>query len=293
MNEGPPLRGTALGVLEQKCHLYRPVFVVDWAKVVSSMISWRIFGWSALGACLLVSATSSAHAADHITLKNGFDLVCDHQELQGEHVRLFLAKGNGNFVDVDTAEIASSETVPDLPVAAAAVAKAPVAPLEAVPSAAELHQMVGKAGGEHNLDVDLLESVIRAESGGHIRAVSRTGARGLMQLMPRTAEELGVADSFAAEQNINGGTAYLNGLLERYHDNVALALAAYNAGPAAVDKYHGIPPYRETRSYVARVIHEFNRRKRECTRRAALAAAEARTAQAAAAAAPAGNAVRE
>jgi soluble lytic murein transglycosylase-like protein len=87
-----------------------------------------------------------------------------------------------------------------------------------------------------------------------------------MQLMPGTASQLGVADSFRAEQNINGGTAYLNTLLERYHDNLALALAAYNAGPAAVDKYHGIPPYRETRRYVARIIHDFNRRKLEAAR---------------------------
>jgi soluble lytic murein transglycosylase-like protein len=83
-----------------------------------------------------------------------------------------------------------------------------------------------------------------------------------MQLMPATAAELGVADAFAADQNIGGGTAYLDQLLTRYRDNIAFALAAYNAGPAAVDRYHGIPPYPETRAYVARVIREFNRRKR-------------------------------
>jgi soluble lytic murein transglycosylase-like protein len=87
--------------------------------------------------------------------------------------------------------------------------------------------------------------------------------------MPGTASQLGVADTFRADQNINGGTTYLNSLLERYHDNLALALAAYNAGPAAVDKYHGIPPYRETRLYVARIIHDFNRRKAETAAHAA------------------------
>ena len=81
-----------------------------------------------------------------------------------------------------------------------------------------------------------------------------------MQLMPKTAAEQGVADSFEPGQNVRGGSAYIDELLRRYHDNMALALAAYNAGPAAVDRYHGIPPYHETRVYVARVIHEFNRR---------------------------------
>jgi soluble lytic murein transglycosylase-like protein len=81
-----------------------------------------------------------------------------------------------------------------------------------------------------------------------------------MQLMPSTAAGQGVTDSFKPDQNVRGGSTYMDSLLARYHDNLALALAAYNAGPAAVDRYHGIPPYAETRAYVARVIHEFNRR---------------------------------
>jgi soluble lytic murein transglycosylase-like protein len=120
--------------------------------------------------------------------------------------------------------------------------------------------MLSEVGQEHNLDVDLLASVVKAESGGNVRAVSRAGARGLMQLMPSTANDLGVQDSFKPGDNVRGGSTYLDALLTRYHENLALALAAYNAGPAAVDKYHGIPPYHETHAYVARVIHEFNQR---------------------------------
>ncbi len=134
--------------------------------------------------------------------------------------------------------------------------------------------MLTQAGTVHNIDVDLLASLVKAESGGNARAVSQAGAQGLMQLMPATATSLGVHDSFQPDQNVRGGSAYLDVLLTRYHDNLSLALAAYNAGPAAVDKYHGIPPYSETRAYVARVIHEFNRRvlAREAqTRRAATA----------------------
>jgi soluble lytic murein transglycosylase-like protein len=135
--------------------------------------------------------------------------------------------------------------------------------------------MLVKAGNDHNLDVDLLASLVKAESGGNAQAVSSAGAQGLMQLMPGTANQLGVKDSFEPSQNVRGGTTYLDELLTRYHDNLSLALAAYNAGPEAVDKYHGIPPYHETRIYVARVIHEFNRRvlarEAEAKRLAALA----------------------
>ncbi|HTZ59207.1 MAG TPA: lytic transglycosylase domain-containing protein [Acidobacteriaceae bacterium] len=194
------------------------------------------------------------HAAESVTLTNGFNMVCDHREPDGDRVRLYTSQGSSNFVEVDAAEIASVEEVPDPP---------PSPKLTAEPKLthADVHQLIARAGAEHNLDVDLLASVVRAESGGNIHAVSRAGAQGLMQLMPGTAAQLGVTDSFRADQNINGGTAYLDALLVKYHDQLALALAAYNAGPAAVDKYHGIPPYRETRVYVARVITEFNRRK--------------------------------
>lgn len=200
-------------------------------------------------------------AAEHITLRNGFDLICDHREVAGDRVRLYMTPSATSFTEVATGDIVSSEFLqlpaPAPPPDAQATQPAPD------PSPQQIREMAAKAGQAQNLDVDLLASVIRAESNGKVHAVSRAGARGLMQLMPQTASDLGVTDSFRAEQNINGGTAYLNDLLKRYHDDLALALAAYNAGPAAVDKYHGIPPYRETRLYVARIIHDFNRRKAE------------------------------
>jgi hypothetical protein len=220
------------------------------------MSKMSVFG-SCLGVLALLGTVPAVQAAEEVTLRNGFNLLCDHREETGGKVRLYTSKDSGNFVEVDAAEIASIDTVPDPPAATAPSGEIPEPKL----TDADVHQLISKAGASHNLDVDLLASVVRAESGGNIHAVSRTGAQGLMQLMPGTAAQLGVADSFRADQNINGGTAYLDALLVRYHDNLALALAAYNAGPAAVDKYHGVPPYRETRIYVARVIREFNRRK--------------------------------
>jgi soluble lytic murein transglycosylase-like protein len=222
---------------------------------------------------IVLAAAGVARAADasplHVTLKNGFDLICDHRETVGERVRLYLEPGSQSFVEVAGLEIASVEAAPAIPQKTVANLSTKQNSM-ANPTAEEIRGMMSRAGVKHNVDVDLLASVVRAESGGNVRAVSRTGARGLMQLMPGTAAELGVKDSFHPEQNINGGTAYLDALLLRYHDNIALALAAYNAGPAAVERYHGIPPYRETRAYVARVIHEFNRRKTLATQSAKL-----------------------
>jgi soluble lytic murein transglycosylase-like protein len=206
-----------------------------------------------------------AHAAEHVTLKNGFDLFCDHREPDGDKVRLYTDANGSSFLEVDATDIVADEHV-DLPKPAATQSPRPAAVVSAVPagpeklSDADLQPLLTKAGTAYNLDADLLASVVRQESGGHARAVSRAGAQGLMQLMPGTASDLGVSNSFAPTENIQGGTAYLNELLKKYNDNLPLALAAYNAGPAAVDRYHGIPPYRETRAYVARVIREYNRR---------------------------------
>jgi hypothetical protein len=233
---------------------------------------------------LIAAAAMALHgrAAERVTLSNGFAQVCDHHEVVAGKYRLYTAKGIGSYIEFPVDQIAGIEVIPDPP-------PEPVAPVEktaaaenagvSVASAADakltpgdLHEMLASAGTAHNLDEDLLASVVKAESNGNVRAVSRAGAKGLMQLMPETAADLGVEDSFRPEQNVRGGSAYLDSLLTRYHDNVALALAAYNAGPAAVDKYHGMPPYRETKLYVARVIHEFNRRVKERQRLAAPAA---------------------
>jgi hypothetical protein len=210
------------------------------------------------GLAVLVSVPA-LQAAEQVTLTNGFILSCDHRELAGDKVRLYTEPGSESFVEVDAARIASVDVIPD----------PPAQPAQPKLTDADVHELIARAGANHNLDVDLLASVVQAESGWNIHAVSRTGAQGLMQLMPATAAGLGVTDSFRPDQNINGGTAYLDELLVKYHDRLALALAAYNAGPAAVDKYHGIPPYRETRAYVARVIREFNRRKQQDRLRAA------------------------
>ena len=113
---------------------------------------------------------------------------------------------------------------------------------------------VQKAAAKYNLQPGLIKAVIRAESNFQVGAVSRAGARGLMQLMPATAKELGVTDSFDIDQNIDGGAKYLRKMLDRFDGNVRRALAAYNAGPATVIKYNGRVPYPETRQYVKRVL---------------------------------------
>jgi soluble lytic murein transglycosylase-like protein len=214
-----------------------------------------------------------------VTVRGGAQFDCVRSETDGDQVRLYLlptVRANtpgesSNYIQVPADSVLSVEEIQDpLPLPAVQ----PAAPRPTTPlTPAEMAEMLSRAGTRHNIDADLLASVVKAESNGNVHAVSRAGAQGLMQLMPGTASTLGVHDSFVPEQNIGGGTAYLDQLLKRYKDNIALALAAYNAGPLAVDRYHGIPPYRETRAYVARVIREFNRRKLAASANLAIASA--------------------
>lgn len=236
----------------------------------------RFRGKIVIALCGLAGLTPAAWAGERVTLSNGFAMACDHHAQFEDRTRLYLSAGEDNYIEFPSAEITTIDVIPDPP---ARPAQAEVQPSKRNSnlSAADVGEILARAGKAHNLDVDLLASVVKAESGGNARAVSRAGARGLMQLMPDTAAGMGVQDSFAPEQNVRGGSAYLDSLLTKYHDNLALALAAYNAGPAAVDRYHGIPPYHETRAYVARVIHEFNRRvlAREAELRSAVASSAA------------------
>lgn len=119
----------------------------------------------------------------------------------------------------------------------------------------EFGPIIKQAAAQHSVDASLLRAVIHVESAFNSRAVSPKGARGLMQLMPGTAKLLGVRNSFDPAQNVHGGARYLSNLLRKYGGNVKLALAAYNAGPEAVERYSGIPPYQETVNYVKRVLY--------------------------------------
>ena len=117
-----------------------------------------------------------------------------------------------------------------------------------------LRERINDHAMAQDLDPKLVEALIRVESAFNARALSNKGAMGLMQLMPGTATELGVENAFDIEENLRGGTAYLRSLLDRFSGDLTLALAGYNAGPGAVEKYGGIPPYRETTDYVRRVM---------------------------------------
>ena len=132
---------------------------------------------------------------------------------------------------------------------------------ESAAPATDLDEVIGAASTRNKIDRDLVVSLIRAESGFNAKAVSPKGAKGLMQLMPETASRLGVQDPMDPVSNVEGGTRYLRELLELFHNDVTKALAAYNAGPQRVAQYGGVPPYQETRAYIARILSDLHRQK--------------------------------
>jgi soluble lytic murein transglycosylase-like protein len=204
---------------------------------------------------LLALACVSAPAADLAVLRNGFSIRHERREVQGDVTRLYLGANDGGYLDVPSNQIDHFEK--DLTPANSSATP------QAQPNTgrAKLDEVVTEASSHHQLDPDLVNSVIRAESGFNSWAVSPKGAQGLMQLMPQTASTLGVANSFDPRANVEGGTQYLRSLLEQYNFDLVKALAAYNAGPLRVAQYGGVPPYYETQAYVARIIRDFNRKK--------------------------------
>ncbi len=210
----------------------------------------------------LVIAPLFASAADFAVLRNGFSIRHEHREVVGSVTRLYLGADRDGYVDVPTTDIDRFEE--DL--SAPAAGKTPYSPQE-------MSDVINAVSSRHHLDPDLISSVIHAESGFNPNAVSAKGAQGLMQLMPQTSSQLGVADAFDPGANVEGGTRYLRELLERYNFDLIKALAAYNAGPQRVEQYHGVPPYYETQAYVARIVRDFNRKKLAERKSASLKAA--------------------
>jgi soluble lytic murein transglycosylase-like protein len=142
------------------------------------------------------------------------------------------------------------------------VAMKVTAPASTAATAIDIDEVVREASNKNRLDPDFVRSVIMAESNFKTHAVSKKGALGLMQLMPSTAAQLGVADPFDPKANVEAGAAHLSALLDLYHDDPVKALAAYNAGAHRVKQYNGVPPYRETRAYINKIVRDFNAKKR-------------------------------
>ena len=204
--------------------------------------------------CLLMAAFASA--SDVAILRNGFSIPHERRATVGNVVRLYTGADASSYVDIPAEQIDHFEqdlTPPPRP------SSTPPQLTAAKPQ--NLDEVINNISSLHHLDPDLVNSVIRAESNYNSHAVSNKGAQGLMQLMPQTASQLGVANAFDPSANVEGGTRYLRELLERYNFDVVKALAAYNAGPHRVERYHGVPPYYETQAYVARIVRDFNRKK--------------------------------
>lgn len=209
----------------------------------------RRFVW-----CLLGWLPAAAMGGELATLNTGAQIeIARHEETAGG-LRLFLE--GGGYVDLPAAAVTAIETVDD---------DDPEPVVQAEPAVREpetLEEIVELAAERFSLPRELIHSVIAAESAYDPAAVSHAGAVGLMQLMPATAADLDVSDRTDPKQNVRGGAEYLRQLLDEYEgseDQLVLALAAYNAGPDAVRRYGGIPPYEETRVYVRRVLRRFLR----------------------------------
>ncbi len=205
-------------------------------------------------ALALFLLTGSAYGGEFAVLSNGFRLHADHHDTSADRIRLYE---NGGVSEMAAADVVAFETEEwTAPKPEPAQAAPPVLVAKIDPPKGDMYAETAK---RHGLPEALVRSIVKAESNGNARAVSPKGAIGLMQLMPATAKQLG-ADPAIPEQNVDAGTRYLKSLLARYEDKddqVARAVAAYNAGPGAVDKYKGVPPYRETQTYVRRVLNNY------------------------------------
>jgi soluble lytic murein transglycosylase-like protein len=198
----------------------------------------------------LWSAAGVAFAGEYAVLASGSMLRVDRHEISGGKVRLYNADG---YIEMDAAAVRGFEAEEYVPPAPVPATPAPAA--RPVPSPT---QLADAAADKYGLPRRLVRSVISRESDFQPQAVSPKGAIGLMQLMPATAEALG-ADPRDPAQNVDAGTRYLRDLLEKYDGGLWHALAAYNAGPGAVDKYQGVPPYRETINYVGKIDRDLKK----------------------------------
>jgi hypothetical protein len=199
----------------------------------------------------LAMLAPSCFAGEYAVLSTGFRIHADRHETEGAIVRLYA---NGGVTELPAQQIAGFETDGEGP-------KPFTAPLKTAPAVASPEELVTAAALRNGLPPEFVHSVVSAESTYRSNAVSRKGAIGLMQLMPATASEYG-ADPNDPSQNVEAGTRYLRDLLLKYRNSdhqVSRALAAYNAGPGAVDRHHGVPPYRETLAYVGRVLRKYEK----------------------------------
>jgi soluble lytic murein transglycosylase-like protein len=199
---------------------------------------------------LFLLAANLAVGGEYAVFASGARLHVDRHEADGAKVRLYH---DGGFVEMDRSAIKAyeqDELTPPAPPVAATPSPSPAVPEQ--PQALNPAELADAAADKYGLPRSLVRSVMAAESGFQSQAVSPKGAIGLMQLMPGTAQELG-ADPYDPAQNVDAGTRYLRSLLERYNGALWHALAAYNAGAGAVERYHGVPPYRETINYIGRI----------------------------------------